>query len=86
MSSDQESRIRVGISIGDLNGIGPEVIIKTFMDTRMTQLCTPIIYGSSKAISAHRKALNLTEFNFNTIHGINELIYKKVNLLNCWNE
>lgn len=86
MSSDQESRIRVGVSIGDLNGIGPEVIIKTFMDTRMTQLCTPIIYGSSKAISAHRKALNLTEFNFNTIHSINELIYKKVNLLNCWNE
>ncbi len=48
--------IRVGITHGDINGIGYEVILKTFSDQRMTELCVPIIYGSSKVAAYHRKA------------------------------
>ncbi|MBK9400438.1 MAG: 4-hydroxythreonine-4-phosphate dehydrogenase PdxA [Bacteroidetes bacterium] len=86
MSIEQEGRVKIGISIGDVNGIAPEVIIKALSDTRMTQVCTPVIYGSSKVISMHRKALNLQEFNYNTIRSIQEIIPRKVNLINCWEE
>jgi 4-hydroxythreonine-4-phosphate dehydrogenase len=86
MSTEHEGRIRIGISIGELAGVGPEVIMKTFSDTRMLQVCTPVIYGSSKAISFHRKALNIQDFNYNTIRNIGEIIPRKLNLINCWEE
>ena len=50
----EERLIKVGITHGDINGIGYEVILKTFSDTRMAELCTPIIYGSSKIAAYHR--------------------------------
>ena len=56
---DQNRKIRVGITHGDINGIGYEVILKTLSEPRMVELCTPIVYGSSKALSYHRKALEL---------------------------
>ena len=65
-------KIRVGISVGDLNGIGMEVILKTFMDKRMMDFCTPIVFASSKTASFHRK--------------VKELNDKQANLLNCWKE
>ena len=83
---DSEDKVRVGITIGDVNGIGPEIIIKTFTDNRMHQVCTPVIYGSTKAISFHKKAINNTEFNFTTIKHISELNHKRTNLINCWEE
>ena len=86
MSTEHEGRIRVGVSIGDLNGIGPEIIIKALMDSRIIQICTPVIYGSAKAISFYRKAINAQDFNYNTIRNINEIISKKINLINCWEE
>ena len=61
-------KIKVGISIGDLNGIGLEIIIKTFKDNRMMEFCTPIIFGSSEVAAIHRKALNMQNFNFNAIN------------------
>ncbi|MBL7924114.1 MAG: 4-hydroxythreonine-4-phosphate dehydrogenase PdxA [Bacteroidia bacterium] len=86
MNTEQEGRIKIGISIGDVNGIGPEVVIKALADNRMAHVCTPVIYGSSKVISQHRKTLNLQEFNFNTIRSIHDLIPRKINLINCWEE
>jgi 4-hydroxythreonine-4-phosphate dehydrogenase len=85
-SHEQEGRIRVGITIGDANGVGPEVIIKTFSDSRMLQVCTPVIYGSGKVFSFYRKLMNNQEFNYNTIKSIKEQIPRKLNLLNCWEE
>jgi len=79
-------KIKVGISIGDLNGIGIEVILKTFKDNRMMDFCTPIIFGSSKVISQHRKALDFQDFSFNIINTINDAHPKKANLLNIWKE
>jgi len=82
---ENEHKIRLGISIGDPNGIGIEVILKTFQDLRMLELCTPVIFGSTKTISYHKNALNLK----NPIHGITDvkkLVHNKLNLLNIWQE
>lgn len=86
MSSEHEHKPRIGITLGDFNGVGPEIIIKTFSDTRMLQDCTPVIYGSSKVISFYRKAINNPEFNYNTVRNVKEVINRKVNLINCWEE
>ena len=88
MSTITESEIKpkIGITIGDLNGVGIEVIIKTFADSRMLSVCTPVIYGSSKVISYHRKSLHQQEFNFNTIRTAEEASHKKTNVINCWEE
>ena len=80
------SKIKVGISIGDLNGIGMEVILKTFKDNRMMDFCMPIIFGSSKVASIHRKALDFQDFSFNVINSIKDAHPKKANLLNIWEE
>lgn len=80
------SKIKVGISIGDLNGIGLEIIIKTFKDNRMMEFCTPIIFGSSKVASIHRKAIDIQAFNFNIIKQIGDAKDKKVNMLNLWED
>jgi 4-hydroxythreonine-4-phosphate dehydrogenase len=77
--------IIVGISVGDLNGIGSEVILKTFEDTRMLELCTPIIFANVKIISFLKKELNLTA----AIHGIDkleQLVVGKINVLNVWRD
>ena len=86
MSGEHDNKLKIGITIGDINGVGPEVIIKTFSDNRMLQECTPVIYGSSKALSFHRKALNIAEFNFNTIRNIKEVIAKKLNVKSIYNK
>jgi 4-hydroxythreonine-4-phosphate dehydrogenase len=74
----------LGITIGDINGVGPEVIIKTFSDPRILRMVTPVIYGSSKVLSFYRKTLKQEEFNYNTIRGIENLNPKKANVINCW--
>lgn len=82
----KDDRVRVGISVGDVNGIGQEVILKTFMDNRMVQVCSPMIYGSSKVLSYHKKTLGYDEFTFHTIRDFSETGNKKLNLVNCWDE
>src|SRR5262245_18371193 len=86
MSQNKDEHIKVAISCGDLNGIGPEVVMKTFLDNRVQQSCTPLIYASSKVISHHRKVLALNEFNFNTVRSAKEALPKKVNVVSCWEE
>lgn len=77
--------IIVGISIGDLNGIGSEVILKTFEDARMLELCTPVIFANVKILSFIKKTLELTA----PLHGIDkidQLVVGKINVLNVWRE
>ncbi len=83
--SSKQRAVKVGITMGDINGIGVEVIIKALSDNRLMDGITPIIYGSSRVVSAHKKILNL-EFNFNRIEGAEKAIAKKVNLISCWKE
>jgi 4-hydroxythreonine-4-phosphate dehydrogenase len=77
--------IIVGISIGDLNGIGSEVILKTFEDTRMLELCTPVIFANVKILSFIKKNLN-SEAVLHGIDRIDQLIVGKINVLNVWKE
>ncbi len=78
-----QKKIRIGISQGDINGIGYEVIIKTLQDNRITEFCTPIVYGSPKIAAYHRKALNITNFSFNSIYKAEEANPKRSNIINC---
>lgn len=78
--------IRIGISCGDLNGIGLEVVLKCFEDVRMFAELTPILYCSSKAVNLHRKALNLDEVQLNRINDAREAAPRKFNLVNLWEE
>jgi len=76
-------KIKIGISQGDINGIGYEVIIKSLQDNRMNELCTPIVYGSPKIAAYHRKALNIDNFSFSTIRKVEEANPKRANIINC---
>ena len=76
----------VGISIGDPNGIGPEVTIKALFDTRITQYMTPVVYASGSLISYYRKLLNLEQFNYHQCNDIQSIHHKKVNVINCWED
>ena len=79
-------KLRVGISIGDINGIGMEVIIKTFIDNRMMDICTPLVYGSSKVASLHLKTLDIQDFSFNVIKKAEDFSPERANLINLWDE
>ncbi len=79
----EKKTIIAGISHGDINGIGYEVIIKALSDPMINDICTPVVYGSPKVAAYHRKALNINNFSFNNIRTIDEANTKKVNLINC---
>jgi 4-hydroxythreonine-4-phosphate dehydrogenase len=81
-----EEKIIVGISQGDINGIGLEVIIKTFLDPQMFEICTPVVFGSAKTASFHRKTLNIEDFSFNQIKDVSEINHKRANLINVYEE
>ena len=76
----------IGISCGDLNGIGIELIIKTFSDNRILELCTPVIFASNKAINFYRKSIPEINFNYQNIKELNRLNARQINLFNCWEE
>lgn len=78
-----EKNILAGISHGDINGIGYEVIIKALSDPLMTEICTPVVYGSPKVAAYHRKALNISNFSFNNIRTPEEAHARKSNMINC---
>lgn len=79
----EKKTIIAGISQGDINGIGYEVIIKALMDNTMNDLCVPVVYGSPKVAAYHRKALNINNFSFNNIRSPEEANPRKANLINC---
>jgi len=82
---DKSEKIIVGISIGDFNGIGIEVALKTFLDKRMLDFCTPILFGSTKLVTAYKKSMNIN-IPFNGIKNVDKAIHGKVNILNLWSE
>lgn len=75
--------IKVGITHGDINGVGYEILLKAFADERLQELFVPVIYGSSKSASYHRKVLEHKPVNFHIINHANESSTGKINLLNC---
>jgi 4-hydroxythreonine-4-phosphate dehydrogenase len=83
-------KIKIGISIGDINGIGLEVIIKTLADAAVYNYCTPIVYGHTKLASFYRRTIGLDELSFYVVNKPSEVggnkDYKKPNMVNCWAE
>ena len=76
----------IGISCGDVNGIGIELIIKTFADSRILEHCTPVVFASNKVINFYRKTMPELNLNFSTTKEYNRINQKQVNLFNCWEE
>jgi 4-hydroxythreonine-4-phosphate dehydrogenase len=77
---------RIGITLGDPNGVGPEVVIKALADNRILNLITPVIYGSAKAISFYKKQLNIEDFNYTQVRNKGQFAPKSLNVINCWEE
>ncbi|HXD77525.1 MAG TPA: 4-hydroxythreonine-4-phosphate dehydrogenase PdxA [Puia sp.] len=84
--SIQLQRPVIGISIGDLNGIGAELIIKTFSDHRLLELCTPLIFASNKLINFYRKSTPEINFNYQSTKDYSRIAPKQINIYNCWEE
>ena len=82
---EKEEKIKIGISIGDLNGIGGELVIKTFEDNRMLEFCTPIIYASVKTVAFLKRHFQ-SPLDFNKIQKASQAVDSKVNVVSVWHE
>lgn len=76
----------IGITCGDINGIGTELVIKTLSDNRILEFCTPVFFGSNKLINFYRKSVPDLNFNWQSIKELNRINPKQVNIINCWEE
>ena len=75
--------MKIGFTLGDVNGIGPEVVLKALEDKRMLGICTPVIYGSNRIISFYKKMFNLEGLSYTTAQSADQLNAKAVNVINC---
>jgi len=81
-----EKILKAGISQGDINGISYEIILKTFEDVRMSETSIPVLYGSSKILAYHRKAMDLPPVSFNAVNNIHDAGLNRLNIINCCSE
>jgi 4-hydroxythreonine-4-phosphate dehydrogenase len=86
MNARQGDKPRIGITTGDLNGVGPEVIIKALADNRILNLMTPVIYGSSRVLAYYKKLLQTDEFQYSAPKGPGQYHPKTVTVINCWED
>ena len=79
-------KVKVGITIGDINGIGLEVILKTLSNPMVSKNITPVIYGSTKVVSYHKNIINDINISYQSVKSTNRLYEDKINIFNCWPE
>ncbi|MEM8526556.1 MAG: 4-hydroxythreonine-4-phosphate dehydrogenase PdxA [Bacteroidota bacterium] len=79
------SKIKIGITIGDINGVGIEVILKTFTDKRIFDLCTPVVYGSSKVMAYHKNITKL-DFQYSNVKSAEHCSADRLSVINCWQD
>tara|TARA_B100001093_G_scaffold510950_1_gene577847 strand:- start:2403 stop:3470 length:1068 start_codon:yes stop_codon:yes gene_type:complete len=82
----KSKKIRLGISVGDLNGVGLEIILNTFSDNRIFDMCTPILYASSDYVLDYQSQVGLKKISFNVVKNQTNISLNKLNLVNCWSE
>jgi 4-hydroxythreonine-4-phosphate dehydrogenase len=82
----EQKRPVVGVSVGDLNGIGIEIIIKTFSDSRILELCTPVVFASNKVINFYKKSIPELPLNYSNIKEISKANPKQLNIFTVWEE
>jgi 4-hydroxythreonine-4-phosphate dehydrogenase len=83
---NDNNKIIIGITQGDINGVGLEVVLKTLMEPGIAEVCTPVLFSSQKTVSYYRKVLGLDEFSFNPMRDFTQLNHKKVNVFICYEE
>jgi 4-hydroxythreonine-4-phosphate dehydrogenase len=76
----------IAFTVGDINGVGPELIMNAFSNEKLLSMCTPVIYGSGRLFSFYRKALQFNEFNYKQIKSVEDVDVRKINLVSCWEE
>lgn len=82
----QTHKPRIGITLGDYNGIGPEVVLKALSDNRILNLVTPVVYGSGKVFSYYKKLFNLEDINYSQVRNKGQYMAKSINVINCWGD
>lgn len=80
----EQNKLRIGITMGDINGIGPEVVMKVLSDPRILNLITPVVYGSSRVLAHYKKLLNMEEFQYSQVRNKGQYTPRAVNVVNCW--
>ncbi len=85
MRENNKNNPIIGFSIGDTNGVGPELIVKVLSDNRLTRHCTPVIYASGKFLSKYKKVLREEKFNFTPINSVDDKL-QKINVISVWQE
>nr|WP_229375785.1 4-hydroxythreonine-4-phosphate dehydrogenase PdxA [Fibrella aquatilis] len=83
--SEQE-RLVIGITLGDYNGVGPEVILKALQNNQLLRICTPIIYGSMRVLNRYRNLLNMKDWTLNGIQQASQASHKHTNVITCFSE
>ena len=78
--------MRIGITTGDINGIGPEVIIKALGESKLSKLCTPVIYGSAKILAYHKNIVKDSLITFQSIQNPKQAYSGRINVINCWED
>ena len=83
-SADPDERLVIGISLGDYNGIGPEVILKALQYNQLQKICTPVIYGSMRVLNRYRTLLDFKDWNLNGAPTIGQISPRLTNVITCW--
>ncbi len=78
-------KMRIGITVGDINGVGLEVILKTLSHPKILDMCTPVVYGSTKVVSYHKNIVDLN-FQFSQSRTVEKVEEGRINIINCWQE
>ena len=81
---ETDDRLVIGITLGDYNGIGPEVILKALQYNRLQKICTPVIYGSMRVLNRYRNLLEMKDWNLNGIQQVEQASHKLTNVITCW--
>ena len=81
-----EEKIKVGITQGDINGVGLEIILKTFAEPELVDICTPVLFSSQKTVAYYRKVMGMEELNFNAVRDYKQITPKKLNVVVCYEE
>ncbi len=86
LPTDRKNKPILGITVGDINGIGLEVILKALSHKKVIDICVPVIYGSSKVVSYHKNIVALDEITFYGQRNAERLHFEKINVVNVWND
>lgn len=79
-------KLRIGITVGDINGVGLEVILKTIADKRVLNVCTPVVFGSSKVVSYHKNIVQIEDFQYQNLRPGDKVATDRINIVNCWQD